>query len=293
MKKTLSLLVTLMMVISIFQIGFVSVPKTAEAAENQNGTFAAVRLVPVGFDRDGTELTNKDFPWQKAGEDVWGRSGYSMPDSDAAVSNGINIPAETVDLQVEAIYWTDFYLDVTPAGGRSTVSEHWYGVFDEVGQLWLDPDGRFNDCRYYEPADPANLNGNYISEECKSNPFATVDPSTGNNTQGPYVLDPQNPRFNATIDDDGNTSIYFWDKNRTGRLFRLGWADMDDYPLMNSGDGLAMSIVQGNGEEIQGNEYVATIDWDANPFGEDTGYDFMTLSIGVAMIGIGSTLLVD
>ncbi|MCK5847883.1 MAG: hypothetical protein KAH01_01640, partial [Caldisericia bacterium] len=75
MKKTLSLLITLMMVISIFQVGFVSVPKTAEAAENVNGTFAAVRMVPVGFDRDGTELTNKDFPWQKAGEDVWGRSG--------------------------------------------------------------------------------------------------------------------------------------------------------------------------------------------------------------------------
>jgi hypothetical protein len=273
MKKTLSLLVTIMMVAGLFQFGFMSAPKTVEAAENVNGTFIAVRFVPVGFDRDGTELTNKDFPWQKAGEDVWGRTGYGMPDSNVAFENNINIPATSVNLRVKPLIWTDFYLDVTPAGGRSTVSEHWYAVYDEAGQLWLDPDGRFNDCRYYEPADPANLNGRYISEECKSNPFATVDPSTGNNTQGPYVLDPQNDRFNATVDSNGNTSIYFWDKNRTGRLFRMGWIDMDDFPLVKSSEGVTYSIVQGNGEDIEGNEYVVTTDWDAGPFGADTGYE--------------------
>ncbi|MDD4614779.1 MAG: hypothetical protein PHI40_05185, partial [Caldisericia bacterium] len=273
MKKTLSLLVTIMMVAGLFQFGFMSVPKPVEAAENVNGTFIAVRFVPVGFDRDGTELTNKNFPWQKAGEDVWGRTGYGMPDSNVAFENGMNIPATSVDLRVTPLFWTDFYLDVTPAGGRSTVSEHWYAVYDEAGQLWLDPDGRFNDCRYYEPADPANLNGRYISEECKANPFATVDPSTGNNTQGPYILDPQNDRFNATVDSNGNTSIYFWDKNRTGRLFRMGWIDMDDFPLVKSSEGVTYSIVQGNGEEIDGNDYVVSNDWDAAPFGADTGYD--------------------
>ena len=106
MKKTLSLLVTIMMVAGIFQFGFMAAPKTVEAAENVNGTFIAVRMVPVGYDRDGEELTNKDFPWQKAGEDVWGRDGYGMPDAELAFENGINVAADTVQLEVEPVYWS-------------------------------------------------------------------------------------------------------------------------------------------------------------------------------------------
>lgn len=232
MKKALSWLVVVFMFLSVLQIGVL--PKPVKAAEGRNATFVAVRFVPITYDRDGKELDPpRDFPWQKAGEQVWGRSGYGMPDSLIAVSTeGINVPAETEELQAKPLYWTDFYLTVTPAGGRSQETEHWYAVLDTVGQLWFDRDGRFNDSRYYEPADPTNLRGHYIAGSCKNNPLARVDPSTGNNTQGPYILDPTNPRFNATVDENGNPVIYFWDKQYGGRIFRLGWVDMVDYPLL-------------------------------------------------------------
>ncbi|HOI25747.1 MAG TPA: hypothetical protein PK581_09220, partial [Caldisericia bacterium] len=253
MKKALSCLVVILMAASILQVGLTTTP--VKAAENKNGTFLAVRFVPVGFDRDGKELDgNRDFPWQRTGERVWGRVGYPMPDSLTAVgspfpgvdANGrgfypqINIPAKSFDASnpndiptdTVPLFWTDFYLDVNPAGGRSQQTERWYAVYDSAGQLWFDADGRFNDARYYEPADPHNMNGIYISESCKNNPLARVDPNTGNNTQGPYILNPKNPRFSALghmLDEDGNTRIYFWDKNRTQRIFRLGWSDMPDF----------------------------------------------------------------
>jgi len=276
MRKALSWLVTIVMIASILRVGFIPTP--AQGAENTNGTFISVRFVPVGFDRDGEELVGKDFPWQKAGEQVWGRTGYNMPDSLKAFGlwtytntandttlqiSDINIPATTTERSAFPVLWTDFYLTVNPAGGRSQESEHWYAVYDNIGQLWLDPDGRFNDPRYFEPADPTNLNDKYISESCKNNPLARVDPSTGNNTQGPYILDQENPRFNATVDDDGNTVIYFWDKNRTQRIFRLGWVDMVDFPLHNDGDGnLIATEVQGI--ELENAVDVGVYDWDAS-----------------------------
>ena len=276
MRKALSWFITVVMLASILRVGFVPTP--VQAAENTNGTFIVNRFVPVGFNRDGTALVGKDFPWQKSGEQVWGRTGYNMPDSLKAfglwsyvntatnqtlqISN-INIPATTTELTATPVLWTDFYLTVNPAGGRSQESEHWYAVYDNVGQLWLDPDGRFNDPRYFEPSDPTNLNDKYISESCKNNPLARVDPSTGNNTQGPYVLDPENPRFNASVDDDGQTVIYFWDKTRTNRIFRMGWADMVDFALDKAKDG-SLQATQVQGIELEDAVDVGSWDWDAS-----------------------------
>ncbi|HOJ16836.1 MAG TPA: hypothetical protein PLC43_06690, partial [Caldisericia bacterium] len=267
MKKALSWLVVVFMFLSVLQIGVL--PKAVKAAESRNATFVAVRFVPIGYDRDGKKLDPpRDFPWQKAGEQVWGRSGYGMPDSLIAVSSeGINVPAETKELQANPLYWTDFYLTVTPAGGRSQETEHWYAVLDSVGQLWFDRDGRFNDSRYYEPADPTNLRGYYISGSCKNNPLARVDPSTGNNTQGPYILDPTNKRFNADKDPEtGEPIVYFWDKQYSGRMFRLGWVDMVDYPLLR-GTGtippLVSSIVAEGNWDI-GFELVDFVYWGSN-----------------------------
>ena len=268
MRKALSLLVVILMTASILQVGLMK-PTTVKAAENTNGTFAAPRFVPVYFKRDGT-MMEKMFPWQKAGEMVWGRPGYGMPDSRNATGlyyyvdplnpnltphsqNEVNLPAIETAKQAVPVLWTEFYLNVNPAGGRSQESEHWYAVLDHVGQLWLDPDGRFNDPRYFEPADPTNVRGDYISEYCKNNPLARVDPSTGNNTQGPYVLDPENPRFNASVDNNGNTAIYFWDRNRTGRIFRMGWADMVDFYAGSTVTGVETYKAADKG----------TLDWDA------------------------------
>jgi hypothetical protein len=276
MKKALSWLVVILMAASIFQVGFKTTP--VKAAENKNATFIAVRFVPVGFERDGKELEGgKIFPWQKGSNTGWGNDDFPMPDVNSATfrvqGHDINVSAffrSEVDRlsQIETtgtyhttpLFWTDFYLEVKPAAGRSQVYEHWFAVYDNAGQLWLDPDGVFNDPRYFEPSDPTNLNGLYGYDRftntvpnfpkhvssCSRNTLSRVDPSSANNTQGPYILDPENPRFSSlgqTTDESGNPVIYFWDRTRTQRIFRMGWADMPDFPL-GYGDGRIPTEVQ-------------------------------------------------
>ena len=110
-----------------------------------------------------------------------------------------------------------------------------------------------------------------------------MDPSTGNNTQGPYILEKDNPRFNlfmgpSFIDENGQVNMYFWDLHHTKRVFKIGWVDMVDFPLTR-GEGspppLRPSIVQGdividryieviNGEVTEIVEEIPTTeDWDA------------------------------
>ena len=285
MKKALSWLVVILMTAGIFQVGIK--PDTVKAAENQNATFIAVRFVPVGFDRDGQRLDGgRLYPWQRGTNTGWGNERFPMPDVYSSTftvqGNEINVSAafrREIDVRAgiedigtystQPLFWTDFYLDVHAAGGRSTVSERWFAVLDSAGQLWLDPDGVFNDPRYFEPSDPANLNGLYGYDRftdfvpnfgahisnCTRNPLVRVDPSSANNTQGPYILDPENPRFDALdqqVDENGNPVIYFWDRERTGRIFRLGWADLPDFPL-GYGEGREPTVVQ--------NEPL--LDWDA------------------------------
>mgnify|MGYP000569033832 CR=1 FL=1 len=270
MKKLLACLVISLMAVGMLQVPFIGGIDSINANEGiNNATFVAVRFVPKGYNRDGKQLEGKDFPWQRSGETVWGREGYGMPDSLLAMENDNNIPAILPNTQAQPLYWTKFYLEVIPEGGQSRFGDPWYGVYDDCGQLWLDPDGYFNDCRYYQPADSTNLNGKYQLDTCDTNPNAFVDPSTGNNTQGPYILDPDNPRFDlfhgpTFIDDDGNTCIYFWDKTNTKRFFRIGWVDMVDFPL-ERGEGsvppIRPSVVQG--EISTQTSYTGTYDWDA------------------------------
>ncbi|HOI25754.1 MAG TPA: hypothetical protein PK581_09255, partial [Caldisericia bacterium] len=143
MKKALSWLVTFLMVAGILQIG--TAPSISKAAnEAQNASFIAVRFMPPYYNRDGKELPQgKKYPWQK---------GFDA----SMVEGGIN-----------AIYWTDFYLDINPAGGKSQGTHHWFGLLDDQGQLWLDPDGTFDYVAYNPSLDPTNLGGQYIDGACK------------------------------------------------------------------------------------------------------------------------------
>jgi hypothetical protein len=284
MKKALSWLVVTLMTASIFQVGFKPIP--VKAAENKNATFIAVRFVPVGFDRDGKRLDGgRIFPWQKGSNTGWGNDDFPMPDVQSATfrvqGNEINVSAffrrevdrlytpENIGVYATTpLFWTDFYLEVKPAGGRSQVYEQWFAVYDSAGQLWLDPDGVFNDPRYFEPSDPTDLNGLYGYNDfsvvpnfpkhvssCSRNTLMRVDPSSANNTQGPYMLDPENPRFASMgqkVDEDGNPVIYFWDRTRTQRIFRMGWADLNDFPL---GYGETRTATEVQSEPL--------LDWDA------------------------------
>ncbi|MDD4664220.1 MAG: hypothetical protein PHD83_06135, partial [Caldisericia bacterium] len=85
MKKTLSWLIVVGMMASILQSNRLVAPVKA-AEYGTNATFIATRFVPIGFNRDGSLLDrSRIFPWQKgAGEEIFGRSGYLMPDSELA-----------------------------------------------------------------------------------------------------------------------------------------------------------------------------------------------------------------
>ncbi|HPJ11897.1 MAG TPA: hypothetical protein PLV00_00655 [Caldisericia bacterium] len=157
----------------------------------------------------------------------------------------------TTNTTVQPLLWTEFYLMVDPASGKSQEYNRWYAVYDSAGQLWFDKDGYFNDCRYYEFADPSNLYDTYEvqfdpekndlekflsafqeNNTCRNNKNAIVDPIGSNNTQGPYFLDPDHPMYRGDMDAGGITRNYFWDREGTGRYFRIGWIDMPDFPIL-------------------------------------------------------------
>ncbi|MEZ4811913.1 MAG: hypothetical protein R2883_00210 [Caldisericia bacterium] len=51
---------------------------------------------------------------------------------------------------VRPYLYTEVYLTVKAEGGESQLYDKRYIVMDELGQVWIDPDGRFHDCRYWE-----------------------------------------------------------------------------------------------------------------------------------------------
>ena len=216
MKRIFSVFLTLMLWFSIVPLSN-HYPTIVFATRegNRPASFIAVRLLPVGYDRDGSEIDPgvrvdpndpdsgpRYFPWEFRRGSAWGRS--------------------EVPMMTRPVYWFEFYLTVQADGGRSRPEHRWVGVIDSHGQLWLDPDGHFHDStydRFADPNDPA-----YEPGACEYNPRAQRDPAS--NTQGPYILDPNDPHFKQ--------EIYFYDKLGTGRGFRIGWVDMVDYPAADS-----------------------------------------------------------
>ncbi|MCK5848604.1 MAG: hypothetical protein KAH01_05350, partial [Caldisericia bacterium] len=185
----------------------------------------------------------------------------------------------TINTTVEPILWTEFFLMVNPGSGNSQEYNKWYAVYDSAGQLWFDKDGYFNDCRYYEFANPENLYGTYEvqfdpekndlekflsyfneNNSCKTNTKAYVDPIGSCDTQGPYFLDPQHPMYRGDIDTDGVPRDYFWDKEGTGKYFRIGWVDMPDFPLQLDENG-RRQVSDVLGEFSTGGERKSA-DWD-------------------------------
>ncbi len=334
MKKLTSGLIALLMVASILQVGFNSVP--VKAADSQNAVFIASRFIPVGFERDGTALDpGIHFPWQKPGEQCWGQDEYGMPDAELAVLSNfivseehpiigsyakgpnqyafgeVNIPARvaqphfdelgnqifdqegfpvTTNTTVQPILWTEFYLMVDPASGKSQEYDRWYAVYDSAGQLWFDADGYFNDCRYYEFADPNNLYDTYEvqfdkekndlenflanlnqNNTCRNNKNALVDPIGSNDTQGPYFLDPDHPMYRGEMDANGVPRNYFWDRNGTGKYFKIGWVDMPDFPILQDENGVRSPLpVVGN---LSTHGETKKADWDGA-----TGYPLFDFS---------------
>ncbi len=218
MKKSISILVAVLMLMSALSVMSVS-PETAKAEEvNANAVFIAVRWAPNGRYWSGDQLVPdlgqlpmNERNFVQGGTYVsWGRANHPMP-------AGVHL-------------WTEFYLDVDANSGMSQESNHWFAVLDTQGNIWFDKDGNFHDSRYYQYADPWNSSyqgdPNRSDDHCKSNPNARMDPITSNNTQGPYNF----PLYNISGQIDKSNlldenPIYFMDI-ATRRIFRLGYADL-------------------------------------------------------------------
>ncbi len=245
--------------------------KAEEAQKNgRDATYIAVRWAPVGYNW----AANKLYPDRTRVFEIggtytgFGREGYRMPAcTDNPMTGAVrqpmieghlyNIPATTAT-DVEPRFWTEFYLTVHPDGGKSQEYDHWFAIVDSGGNLWLDPDGYFHDCRYYGYADPLdplyNRDDTSLFDNCQRNPKAFVDPTTANNTQGPYPLFPtdENGNTNPGYVDAfrvtpfhfenpmgttgempsgmGSTPMYFMEP-KSKRVFRIGWVDMVDFPF--------------------------------------------------------------
>lgn len=236
MRKLSAWIIIFSFALSIFSF-YPNTQSIKGATTNKEASFIAVRFHRIGYDENDEKMESwKLVPWMNTTEDAfWGRSGFLMPNAQLAKdpnNPSYNTPATTSNgFFVNPILWTKFYMKITASSGMSQESDLWYAVLDDAGQLWLDPDGVFNDPRYYAYADLAD--SNYVPGSCASNPQTQVDPIPGNNTQGPYILD---PAYFYNVRDPKPSyqgSIFFWDNRRGGigtkRFWKLGWADYTDY----------------------------------------------------------------
>ncbi len=238
MKRLWASCLVFFMSFSLFSVYSGQMPSVNAKEENKQALFAATTFHNLGYDQYGEPFSEewKRFPWESApGMELWGRPGYQMPNAQLAkdpANPTVNIPATLANgFYTTPVLWGTFFLDVTSANGMSNLCDTWYVILDDAGQLWLDPDGAFNDPRYYAYADLSDPN--YVPGSCISNPKTQIDPIPGNNTQGPYIMDPgyfYNDRDPRPI---YKNNIFFWDNRQGGigtkRFFKMGWADQVDY----------------------------------------------------------------
>jgi hypothetical protein len=289
MKKLLSLLVVTVMLLAT--IGTAATIKTASAAAGvKDVTMIAAKWNLAGFDRYGRPLfdgrhttyngvavdsqsgrftnlltypnyptydytSGVAFPWQKQGQELWGRPQYYMPDARLAINSGAYgrynsaVTGQSPESWRSIPYlWSEVWLTVKAQGGESTLLDKRYIVMDNFGQVWIDPDGRFNDSRYWEPANPKSqyyrMNTIYSGDgtaqwnDCKTNPLCMLDPSGENNTQGPYIFTSTYNPMTGSVPSYAypapqyHARVYYWwyeEEKGIDRVWRLGWANQDDY----------------------------------------------------------------
>ena len=234
MKRLLSIVIVFSLLFSLLSIPNSNLGIISAKTTNPGATFAAVRWIKIGFDRDGLPLyPAKDVPWARSGISWWGRDGYPMPNAYLArEASGIARPAlinDNVDESTKPVLWTEVYLSINPEGGRSQEYDKWYAVLDSAGQLWFDPDGMFHDPRYNPKADPRSPY--YVAGSCKTSSNKqngitryAIDPTSDNNTQGPYILNPEHPLYRE------GPIIFEAKGTRFGdRKWQVGYVDMVDY----------------------------------------------------------------
>ncbi|HOC79460.1 MAG TPA: hypothetical protein PKN03_03975, partial [Caldisericia bacterium] len=284
MKKLLSLLVASVMVLGMVSVMYTLPQNTAKAADVTKDVTMIVNVWNrCGFDRYGRPLYDGKYtqysgvtvnadgtfapttqyptydatsgvfvPWQSEGEVIWGRIGFLMPNAAYAIRNDgggrYNRPVNNTspaNWTVTPYLYTEVWLTVKASGGESQLYDHRYIIMDNLGQVWIDPDGSYNDCRYWDPANPTSsyyrsstiLSGDNSAQwnDCFTNPKMLVDPSGDNNTQGPYIFNSQYNNVSPIQDLPApkyHERVYYWwyDEGKgIDRVWRLGWANMTDY----------------------------------------------------------------
>ncbi len=286
MRKLLSILV-----IALFLCGMIplnshdmGVAKVSGASMNKSATMAFLDMYPAHSNASGVrlgtvdtpfayetiagEVDSRSFQWERKGTNYWGRyspededNTYLMPYTPKAKDLSGNPVKVTEFGESNSFpkYWAEFYLTIHPAGGLSQLTEKWYIVLDNGGQVWFDPDGSFNDPRYEAKADPQS--SRYVPGSNASNPMARIDPVRSNNSQGPYVIDPTHPDYRPTI--------LFWDRDMalkpgTNRKWQLGWVNRPEYIReggLNDNDTVSTGIVQSGDWEVN-----PLTNWTWNPY---------------------------
>jgi hypothetical protein len=176
--------------------------------ENLSLITAIEHFYKVGYSYDKTLLkSGRLFPWQATNESLWGRKGYPMTEI---------IGGE----ELKPLFYTIFYLNIIPDGGKSKGFDKYYAVIDNAGNLWLDKDGKFNNPLYDGKRDPKNPT--FTSGSCNEANILdgrvrySFDPSSDNNTLGPYKL--------SKLSDEDYLIVEI-----KGRKFILALLDLTDY----------------------------------------------------------------
>jgi hypothetical protein len=168
-----------------------------------------LRWIPVGADRYNDPLPDRKlFPWQSPGQTAWGSEAYPM------------IQPTTGQL-IQPVYYTYGYLSPHPNRDAGKALDPLYVVMDNVGQIWFDEDGEFQNPQYEparDPDNPAFTGGScFQSNTLDGRIRYSQDPDNGNNTRGPYP-------FSLIADREKN---YLSIGNRT---WKIGFLDRLDYP---------------------------------------------------------------
>ncbi|MCK5848560.1 MAG: hypothetical protein KAH01_05125 [Caldisericia bacterium] len=134
----------------------------------------------VGYDYEEKKLDeNRIFPWQKYKSIPWGNDIFQMTDT---------LSGETT----KPVMYTEFYLNLYPESGKTIGSGKYYVVLDDHNNIWLDPDGKFQNCIYNPQNDPNNPS--FVEGSCNNANILdgrirySVDTDAGNNTLGPYPI---------------------------------------------------------------------------------------------------------
>jgi hypothetical protein len=197
----------------VFFLGFYQVPhqqfvSASSPSKAYSWNHSIQQWYSVGYDYNHEPLKeDRHFPWQKTSTSTWGSDEYPMKST-------------LLGKNTHPVYYTCFYLDLIPDGGRTRGQQKYYVVVDDQGNIWLDPDGVFQNCIYqpqHDPKHPLYKEGGCEQANVLDGKIRySFDPDPGNNTLGPYSV--------RTIIQGNNTTIKI-----QGRTFVVSLLDRIDY----------------------------------------------------------------